>query len=583
MTGPDEPHASDAERDALIASLRAELAEQAAKLADRDRQLAEQKSQYGRLEATYQRVLAEMALLKRRIFVATAERVDTSQLQLEFAALSRELDALSGLVPPSEETNAEERAKCPKCGKRGGCKCRKAPDKKPTGRRNIGDANLPEESVEIRDPLFEQLVAEGKAELFGFEPSSKLGYRKGGLVHVVQLVAKYRAVNGHGEVEIESASVPAEILPRCLAAPSTLAHVLVSKYCDGLPLFRIEQILERMGFGVDRGTLSRWVHDIGQFFGASVIHAAHEEAMRTAFCILTDATGFSIQPGPSEDGKRRPCRKGHYFVKIADRDHIFYEFTPRETSEVVRAMFRGYEGYIQADAKSVYDALFRPPDPDDDEHDGCTRVEVGCWAHLRRKFWEAALAQQPSAMAALVRIGKIFELDARFRKGNPPSKIKELRAAHLAPLVDEFLAFAEAEYEKVKDERSSLRKAFGYAVRQREALRSFLEDGRLRLDNNVAESALRKVVMVRDAALFAGSDEHAESAGHVLSLIASARLHRIEPEQYLADLIRVLPYWPRDRYLELAPKYWASTRARLVDAELERQVGPVTVPDVLGT
>ena len=575
MTGPDEPQTTDAEREALIASLRAELA-------DRDRQLAEQKSQYGRLEATYQRLLAEMALLKRRIFVATAERVDTSQLQLEFAALSRELDALSGLVTTPDDVTTDAPTKCPKCGKVGPCKCRKPSAKKPTGKRNVADANLPEERVEIRDPLFEQLVAEGKAEFLGFDESSKVAVKVGGLRRVVQLVAKYRAVNARGETELESAPVPKEILPRCLAAPSTLAHILVAKYCDGLPLYRVEQIFERMGFGIDRGTMSRWVHDLGQYFGASVIHAAHEEAIRTAFCILTDATGFSIQPGPSEDGKRRPCRKGHYFVKIADRDHIFYEFTPRETSEVVRAMFRGYEGYIQADAKSVYDALFRPPDPGDDEHDGCARVEVACWAHLRRKFWEAALAQQPSAMAALVRIGKVFELDARFRKGNPPSKIKELRAAHLAPLVDEFLAFAETEYEKVKDERGSLRKAFGYAVRQREALRSFLEDGRLRLDNNVAESALRKVVMVRDAALFAGSDEHAESAGHVLSLIASARLHRIEPERYLTDLIRVLPYWPRDRYLELAPKYWASTRARLLDAELERQVGPITVPDFVG-
>ena len=288
MTGPDEPQTTDAEREALIASLRAELA-------DRDRQLAEQKSQYGRLEATYQRLLAEMALLKRRIFVATAERVDTSQLQLEFAALSRELDALSGLVTTPDDVTTDAPTKCPKCGKVGPCKCRKPSAKKPTGKRNVADANLPEERVEIRDPLFEQLVAEGKAEFLGFDESSKVAVKVGGLRRVVQLVAKYRAVNARGETELESAPVPKEILPRCLAAPSTLAHILVAKYCDGLPLYRVEQIFERMGFGIDRGTMSRWVHDLGQYFGASVIHAAHEEAIRTAFCILTDATGFSIQ------------------------------------------------------------------------------------------------------------------------------------------------------------------------------------------------------------------------------------------------------------------------------------------------
>jgi transposase len=141
---------------------------------------------------------------------------------------------------------------------------------------------------------------------------------------------------------------------------------------------------------------------------------------------------------------------------------------------------------------------------------------VGCWSHARPKYWEAALAKQTVAREALVRIGKLFELDERFRKGNPPSKIKELRQRHLKPLVHEFLAFAAAQYELFKNERGSLRSALGYSVRQAVALSRFLEDGRLRMDNNLSESALRKVVIVRDSALFAGSDEHAESAGHIL-------------------------------------------------------------------
>lgn len=172
---------------------------------------------------------------------------------------------------------------------------------------------------------------------------------------------------------------------------------------------------------------------------------------------MTDATGFSIQPGRFEDAKhnkRRPRRKGHYFVQIADRDHIFFEFADRHTTKNVRAMFKGFDGYVQADASSVYDALFRPAKADDD---GCIRTEVGCWSHVRRKYWEAALAKQSVAREALVRIGKIFEFDASFRKGNPPSKVKKLRQAHLRPLVDEFLEFARVQFDEVKDERGSLR------------------------------------------------------------------------------------------------------------------------------
>src|SRR5206468_5958858 len=137
---------------------------------------------------------------------------------------------------------------------------------------------------------------------------------------------------------------------------------------------------------LDRGTMSRWVEDAGATVGATVIAAAREEAFRTAFCIATDATGIAVQPDKRPDGARQACRRGHYFVLIADRDHIFFDYTPKETSRVVSAMFRGYSGYIQADAKSVYDALFREPEEDADD-DGALRHEVGCWAHCRRGVW----------------------------------------------------------------------------------------------------------------------------------------------------------------------------------------------------
>lgn len=327
--------------------------------------------------------------MKRRMFVAKSERVDTTQLQLEFAALVERLAELSGHdepqgsdAPKSEENDAPKNEE----------KNKPAPKNKPTGRRNLAETDLPVEPVEILDPLFESLVAEGKAERIGFEPSSKLGYRRGGFVRIEMLRAKYQATNAQGQSEIEIAPVPAEIIPRSLASASTLALVATSKFCDGLPLYRIEQMFDRWGFGVDRGTMSRWLEQIGATLGATVIEAARKYALDTAFCIMTDATGFAIQPGPSEDGARRPCRKGHYFVQIADRDHIFFEFTPKETSANVRAMFRGFDGYLQADAKSVYDVLFRPPKPDDPDDDGCTRVEVSCWSHYPEwnSIWRAA-------------------------------------------------------------------------------------------------------------------------------------------------------------------------------------------------
>jgi transposase len=267
-------------------------------------------------------------------------------------------------------------------------------------------------------------------------------------------------------------------------------------------------------------------------------------------------------------------------VLLADRDHIFFEYTPRETSTFVLEMFRGYTGYVQADAKSVYDVLFREPKKPPPDDPGDRRTEVGCWSHCRRGFWEATCAKNEVAREGLARIGRIFGLEDAWRR-DPPEVVLRMRRQHLRPHFDAFFTWVETEYAKVKDQRGPLRSALGYAVRQREALLRVLEDGRLGLENNKSERELRRIAVGRKGWLFVGSDQHAESAGHLFSLIASARLHRLDPEGYLRDVIRVLAHWPRDRYLELAPKYWAVTRARLDPTELAAEIGPLTVPPPL--
>jgi hypothetical protein len=316
----------------------------------------------------------------------------------------------------------------------------------------------------------------------------------------------------------------------------------------------------------------------------------HADAMLHAFCILTDATGVLIQPlrdepkgdKPRRSLQRKACRRGHFFVQIADGDHVFFEYAAKETSAAVGEMFRGFTGYIQADAKSVYDFLYRPPEKNlrcfDDDADpaGCT--EVGCWSHARRPIWETAVTtKDPIAREARARIARIFALD-RTWKGKPPEHIKTMRELHLRPHVDAYFVFVEAEYEKVKHQRGMLRSALGYSVRQRGALTRFFDDGRLKLTNNDSERELRRVATGRKAWMFIGSDDHAQAAGNLLTLVASARLHKLDPEVYLRDLFRVLPHWPNGRYLELCPRDWAATRARLDPAQLEQELGRLDIP-----
>ena len=309
-------------------------------------------------------------------------------------------------------------------------------------------------------------------------------------------------------------------------------------------------------------------------------------ARKTSFCVASDATGVAIQP-IAEAGrkKRKPCHKGHFLIQIFDANYVIFEYLTRETSVAIEGCFTGFSGYVQADAKSVFDLLFLPPeerrkrlDVDDDEPlDESVRIEVGCWSHVRRKFWEAAMAGSVIGREGIARIGRLFGHERRWRD-DPPNEIRRLRQTYSKPHVDAFFEWAEATYAEVRDQRGLNRSALGYAVRQKAALSRFLDDGRLLMENNRSERGLRNVAVARSAWMFFGSDDHAESAAALYSLIGSCRLHGIDPEAYLKEVLCVLAQWPKDRYLELAPVFWRRTRARLDDAQLEQEIAWFTIP-----
>ena len=298
-----------------------------------------------------------------------------------------------------------------------------------------------------------------------------------------------------------------------------------------------------------------------------------KNALAAAFCLSTDATGIAVQPAPLAEGRRQARRKGHFFVVLADQDHIFFEYQPKHTSAAVSSMFRGFSGYLQADAHAVYDVLYRH------EKGSATTPpqEVGCWSHARRRFWDAATCHHEEGREGLLRMRAIFQADEALAE-LPPAQRHTRRQITVRPLVDSFFEWARLRFEAASDVRGLVRDALGYAVRQEQPLRRFLDDGRLVMTNNRAERALRTIAVGRKGWLFVGSDDHGEAAAGIFSLLASCKLHNVEPEGYLAELIHVLPQWPKDRLLELSPKHWHATRARLVAAELEQEIGWITVP-----
>ena len=527
------------------------------------------------LKKNYALLQQEHELLRRRVFEAKAERIDSKQLELELEKTKTELDAMREQIEHATGTKLDDETDSPKTRTRN----------RPTGRRRLDPASLPTEEIVVTDPEMEALVAEGVAEITGSDDSTRMKRRRGCTICLVtkRITYRTRKADGSNETTLVTAAAPVEIIERSIGTPSLYANIIVEKHDRAMPLYRQEERFEQEGVPLDRGTMSRWMNILGGTLGATVLHAMKQEAMRTALCLSTDATQILVRHNEEASStKRRPCKKGHYFVQIADRDAVFFEYVERETSAAVMELFRGYEGYIQADAKNVYDILFREPDepPDPDiEPDGKVRKEAGCWAHGRRYFFEsAAVAKEPVAREALYRIRRIFETDARFWGRVAPSRRKLLREQFLKPEIDAFYVFARAELEKVQGQRGLLRSAFVYVTRQEDALRRVLENPHLKLDNNASERALRRVAIGRKNWLFVGSDDHAQTTANLLSIVASAKLHDLEPEEYVRDLLRVLPHWPRDRYLELAPKYWRATRERLDAAQLEAELGTLTVP-----
>ena len=575
---------SSLSRDELVERLLAEANRSRALEGEVARERAKREdieAKFARLDAAYRSVKEQLALLNRRIFLAKAERVDTTQLEFEFAKLRARLNEIVREREEAGETGETGEAGAPDAsdGSPPSDPKPRGERAKPKGRRSLlEEGREPDQRIRIENP-----VLQGVAREVGIETSFRIGFQRPKPVLIAVDRVKYELVEPSGDTSIVIAPVPRECMRRGILAPSMIARILLQKFGSAIPFHRQAKMLAADGIHVDDGTMCRYAEHVGATLG-TIVEAMAEEARRTAFCLSTDATGICIQPAPEDrKGTRRPCNRGHFFVVLADRDHVFFEYTRHHRSEPVCDMFRGFTGFIQADANSVYDAVFRGQALGE-ESSADPPKEVGCWSHARRGFWECAVSsKEDDARQALLRIARMFDEEQKWADIAPESR-RKARERTLRPLVDELFAWAKEREPIHAPTRSRLARSFGYLKRHEAALRRFLEDGRLPLTNNHSERELRSVAVGRKNWLFFGSDDHANAAANLFSLIASARLFDLDVEQYLAEIMLALPQWPRKRHLELAPKYWAATRARILAADernadvLRACIGNLAIP-----
>jgi len=554
---PEANTPSSAELASLFSALQVELVGLKSHVAERDTQIAS-------LQETILNLTHENALLKRRVYGNKTERSHTSELQLALGdllndekLLQKQLNAAvneargSGGGDNSAPPPAEEKAKA-----------------KPKGRRDLSTSKLPRFLLEICDEELEK-----SCKRIGFDDSLQLMYRRGGFSVLVKRTAKYE-VPGKDGATVLGVETPKTLFPRGLLHSSVVAFLLVQKFALGVPHHRLEQHIKDQEVELDRGTMCRYTDEAGGALGATIVHAMWQHAINNACVISTDATSGLVQPEKSKSGLRQACKKGHFFTAVVDCESVLFAYTEKHTQDFVKKLFGGFRGYLQSDASNVYDILERGP-PADTGTDASIKL-VGCWAHCRRYFFEAGICRYAVGVQGLMRIRAIYAADNAFRK-LPPAQRKTMRDEHVRPLIDSFFQWVK-EARASTEGRNLATRAIGYAINQEAELRRVLDDGKLPLDNTRAERSLRKIVVGRKNWMFYGSDAHAESAAAIFSIIASCRLHSIDPQQYLDEILRILPYWPRDRYLELAPNNWIATRSKLDPDELGAPLCSFTIP-----
>jgi transposase len=336
---------------------------------------------------------------------------------------------------------------------------------------------------------------------------------------------------------------PSRPIDRGLAGPTLLAHVLVSKYAHHLPLYRQTEIYEREGVELDRSTLADWVG------GASRVLAPLVEAVRRYVLKAGKLHGDDI-PVPVLAPGSGQTKTGRLWTYVRDdrssgdtaAPAVWFAYSPDRKGEHPQQHLSGFTGTLQADGYAGFQRLYG----------GGQIQEAACWAHVRRKFFDLDQGHaSPIASEALSRIGQMYGIESEIR-GRSPDERLQIRQTRTRPLLDQMHRWLQTTSTKLSS-KSAVTVAIRYALSRWAALLRFCEDGRLEIDNNAAERALRTVAIGRKNYLFAGADSGGERAAAMYSLIGTAKLNGLDPEAYLRDVLTRIADHPINRINELLP------------------------------
>lgn len=522
---------------AMIAALQAENARMSATIRAHDQLI--------------QTLRLRIAKLKKQAFGKSSEKVEREIEQLELA-----LEDL--LIAAAESATADENA----ADDASADASKDTAEHKPRRRPRVSDAT-PRERREL-DPGTCCPDCGGDLRLVGEDVSEILDLVTAQL-KVLQIARLKKSCRRCEKMVQEPA--PSRPIPGSMASAALLAYILVSKYDDHLPLYRLAEIFARMGADIPDSTLVDWCGRAMKVL-QPLIERIEADVMASDVLHADDTPIRVLDKSLRDRGLGKGVKKGRIWAYVRDQrpwagaspPGAVYTFAPDWKEEHVHRHLANTHGILQADAYKGYAKLYDPAP------DGTPRLrEAACWAHLRRDFHDE-LSKTKSAIAreALDRIGALYDIEREIT-GQPADIRLAARQKHSVPKVDAFFAWSESQLALIPG-KGDLAKAFRYGLSRRASFSLFLEDGRVAIDNNPAERALRPIGIGRKNWLFAGADTGAETLARAMTVIETAKMNGLDPQAYLADILARIHDHKINRLDELLPWNWSPLAAPNAEA-----------------
>lgn len=475
------------------------------------------------------RLSAIVAAFKRALFGRRSEKLDPDQLELALEDVEQEL--------------AAQRAE----GDAGDATLKGVRSARRRANRGALPAHLPRVEVVVEPESLACACCGGALHSIGEDISERLDVIPAQFQVIVTRRPKYacrRCAEG-----VMQAPAPERLIAGGLPTEAMVAHVLVAKYADHLPLYRQAQAYARQGLTLDRSTLADWVgHAARELRPVHARLVEHLKASPKLFMDETKAPVLDPGRGRTKTGWLWAMARDDRPWQGTDPPAVAYLYADGRGAEHAIAHLDGFKGTLQVDGYAAYRSL-----------DGPTLAY--CWSHCRRKFYDIAEAgDAPIAEEALRRIGRLYAVESEIR-GTDPAARQAQRQARSKPIVDELRPWLEAQLGRVSG-RSRIAEAIRYALKHWAGLLRFLDDGRIEFDTNVVERAIRPIALNRKNALFAGSDVGALHWAVIASLIETCKLNQVEPHAYLTDVLqRLVAGHLQSRIDDLMP--WAYANAQV--------------------